>query len=146
MDPDPGLDPNHQSLDPDPELELPSSQNELISGSGSGSGSRAGFVTPLVSLSTLSSKFHSQIVGRIFGQYTTNFRLAESESYQFGISDVTRLTRNAFSGAADAVPQLLLVEGCAKLFIRGCVISLSQTETEEGRKAKKLAPTAPRAK
>ena len=41
------MDPDHQSLDPDPEWNHQISQKELKSDSGAGS--RAGIVTPLVS-------------------------------------------------------------------------------------------------
>ena len=52
----------------------------------------------------------SQIGGRLLNSYVANFRLTMSPNYQFGITDITTMARRGFSAAADAVPQLLLVE------------------------------------
>ena len=53
----------------------------------------------------------AQIAGRILGSYSSYFRSTMSGGdFVFGITDLSTMARRAFSAAADAVPQLLLVE------------------------------------
>ena len=44
------------------------------------------------------------------GSYSSYFRSTMSGDFVFGITDLSTMARRAFSAAADAVPQLLLVE------------------------------------
>ena len=66
----------------------------------------------MCSYQAVSSSPSPQISGRILNSYVSYFRSTMSPNFVFGITDLSTMFRRSFGAAADAVPQLLLVEGC----------------------------------